>query len=401
LNNGDGTFRSGATYPIGTDPGQVIEVASADLDGDGNPDLVVLNADFTTFVSGVQILLGNGDGTFRAGKFINTPALEPRPASVAITDLNGDGKLDLVLTYCCGESDAVYLLGNGDGTFRTEIHLPSGVAPAAVAVADLNADGKPDLIVADQGGFVVPLFNNLPTATAGPTITSNVSAASSTITSLAPASIATAFGSNLAAGTALAGSGTPPTTLSGTTLTITDSSGARSPAPLFYVSPTQVNYEVPANVATGVGQITITAGNGSQGTAAIQVSTVAPATFALNTGGLAAADVLVVNTDGSQTFQNVYQTDAANNLIPLPIDLTVGQVYLELFGTGIRNGKNVRVAVGGQQVPVLSAGSQGVFLGLDQVNIGPLPSLLRGAGQVGIVLTADGQTANTVNVTFR
>jgi hypothetical protein len=71
------------------------------------------------------------------------------------------------------------------------------------------------------------------------------------------------------------------------------------------------------------------------------------------------------------------------------------------FGTGIRNAKSVTATVGGLSVPVLSSGPQGTFTGLDQVNIGPLPLSLQGQGQTNIVLTADGQTANTVNVTFQ
>jgi uncharacterized protein (TIGR03437 family) len=81
--------------------------------------------------------------------------------------------------------------------------------------------------------------------------------------------------------------------------------------------------------------------------------------------------------------------------------VSAGQVYLEIFGTGIRNAKSVTATVGGHSVPVLSAGSQGVFIGLDQVNIGPLPPALKGSGQTNIVLTADGEAANTVNVTIQ
>jgi len=111
--------------------------------------------------------------------------------------------------------------------------------------------------------------------------------------------------------------------------------------------------------------------------------------------------VVIVAPDGSQTFQNVYQLSPSNNIIALPISLSAGQVYLELYGTGIRNAKKVAVTVGTQSVPVLSSGAQGFFVGLDQVNIGPLPKSLAGSGQTNIVLSADGQAANTVNVTFQ
>ena len=70
------------------------------------------------------------------------------------------------------------------------------------------------------------------------------------------------------------------------------------------------------------------------------------------------------------------------------------QVYLELYGTGIRHAKSVTVTVGGADVPVLYAGAAPGFAGEDQVNIGPLPQSLAGQGSVNILLTADGQAAN-------
>jgi uncharacterized protein (TIGR03437 family) len=89
-------------------------------------------------------------------------------------------------------------------------------------------------------------------------------------------------------------------------------------------------------------------------------------------------------------------------VVPLPIHLGPAneQVYLELYGTGIRNAKKVSVTVGGVNVPVLYSGAAG-FAGEDQVNIGPLPQSLAGQGSVNILLTADGQPANTVNVTIQ
>jgi uncharacterized protein (TIGR03437 family) len=126
----------------------------------------------------------------------------------------------------------------------------------------------------------------------------------------------------------------------------------------------------------------------------------APGLFLLNASGLAAAEALRV-TNGVDDLEQVYQLGASNSIVPLPIDLSEGQVYLLLYGTGIRAAKNVTVTVGGQSVPVLFAGAQGTFAGEDQVNAGPLPASLAGSGNVNIVLTADGQAANTVNVTIQ
>ena len=94
---------------------------------------------------------------------------------------------------------------------------------------------------------------------------------------------------------------------------------------------------------------------------------------------------------------------SSNAVIPLPINVASSntQVYLEMYGTGIRNAKNVSATVSGVNVPVFYSGGAPGYVGEDQVNIGPLPPSLAGQGSVNIVLTADGQTANTVNVTIQ
>ncbi|HEV3261782.1 MAG TPA: hypothetical protein VG013_33340 [Gemmataceae bacterium] len=76
-------------------------------------------------------------------------------------------------------------------------------------------------------------------------------------------------------------------------------------------------------------------------------------------------------------------------------------MYLSQFGTGLQNAKSVAVTVGGQSVPVLYAGVQGTYDGLDQINVGPVPRSLIGSGKANIVLTADGQTANPVELAIK
>lgn len=386
LGQSGGMFQAGPIYPLQATGGSQSGVAIGDLNGDGKPDIVA----FSDFGQKIDVLLGDGTGNFRETPTIPT-TFDSYLAGVALADVNGDKKLDIVL-------NGSYLLGNGDGTFQSEQQYLAGSFPDAVAVTKLGPN--PAFFSVDQAKTMVvtELLTPSPSAL---TIAANVSAASSTVTMLAPASIATAFGSNLATGTAAATTSTLPTSLSQTTVTITDSSGAQKIAPLFYVSPTQINYEVPAGTATGTAQVTIATGSGLQGSANVQIANVAPGIFALTSGGLAAADVLVVGANGSQKLENIYQLGPSNSVQPLPIDLSMGQIYLEIFGTGIRNAKNVTATVGGQSVPVLSAGAQGTFVGLDQVNIGPMPSSLKGTGQVNILLNGDGQAANTVNVTFK
>ena len=151
LGNGDGTFRSVVVYDSGG--ALATWVAVADVNGDGKPDLVVTNlcANTSSCANGtVSVLLGNGDGTFQAAVAYNSGIAAE---SVAVADMNGDGKPDLVMSNCTncstyGDGSVAILLGNGDGTFQAAHSIDSGGEnPDSIAVADLNGDGKPDVIV--------------------------------------------------------------------------------------------------------------------------------------------------------------------------------------------------------------------------------------------------------------
>ena len=148
LGNGDGTFQPVATYRSGGIG--AVSVVVADVNGDGKPDLLVANAcgtSSTCQAGSVGALLGNGDGTFQAA--VTYPSGMNEAFAVAVADVNGDGKQDL-LVGGGGENDNVgVLLGNGDGTFQPVVSYSSGGNTAlSVAVADVNGDGKPDLVMA-------------------------------------------------------------------------------------------------------------------------------------------------------------------------------------------------------------------------------------------------------------
>jgi hypothetical protein len=155
LGNGNGTFRPAVIYSSGAD--QATSVAIADLNGDGYPDIAVTNlcpsqtAKECTGVIGV--LLGNGNGTFRpASTYSAGPAFA---FSVAVADVNGDGRPDLVLSSACldsrcGSGAASVLLNNGDGTFQArKLYGSGGSDSIGSAVADLDNDGRPDIVVAN------------------------------------------------------------------------------------------------------------------------------------------------------------------------------------------------------------------------------------------------------------
>jgi hypothetical protein len=155
LGNGDGTFRPAVTYGSGGESAK--SVAIGDLNGDGKPDLVVANCGLSTRcppdggVGSIGVLLANGDGTFRTAVTYLSGGIDP--ASVAIADVNNDGKPDLVVGHLgnLGVSTLSVLLGNGDGTFQSAVsYNPGGIGLEAIAVADVNHDGKLDLVVAEE-----------------------------------------------------------------------------------------------------------------------------------------------------------------------------------------------------------------------------------------------------------
>ena len=396
--NGDGTFQKAVIYPAGANPSAI---AMGDFNGDGNADLAVLTNTTASGASQLVILLGSAGGTFTA---LPPMAIAAGARAIAAADFSNDGKLDLVITHGPGTNAGIgALVGNGDGTFGGETFIPTGPLPVGIAVADFNQDNRPDLAVAisgamtptGQGGAEV-LLNQSPAAAA--TVNGASFAANAAV---APDSIASVFGSNLATQTEVA---PPPLgdNVAGTTVSITGSDGVSRPANIFFVSPGQVNFLVPAGTPAGAAQASILSGNGSVSSSLFEVSAIAPGIFTANAQGLAAAVVLRVHSDGSQTVESVAQT-IGNQIVPAPISLdpSTDKVYLELYGTGLRGAaqNQVSVTVGPLALTPAFAGAQPSFAGLDQVNV-LLPYSLKGVGNVPVVVTAAGHAANMVNVTI-
>jgi FG-GAP-like repeat/Abnormal spindle-like microcephaly-assoc'd, ASPM-SPD-2-Hydin len=155
LSNGDGTFAAGVSYPAGSSSSASQAITLGDFNGDGIVDVAVSLAGDGENAGEEVVFLGNGDGTFQAGKTSTGGRL---PTSVVAGDFNGDGKLDLVIAgpICngsCAPIPTVILLGNGDGTFQapTTIFSNSGT----VVSGDVNGDGKLDLVLL---GSVVQIY---------------------------------------------------------------------------------------------------------------------------------------------------------------------------------------------------------------------------------------------------
>ncbi len=150
LGNGDGSFQAPQTYTVGG--GSAISVAVGDFNGDGDLDVAVSNRP-SSGPSVVSMLLGNGDGSFQPPQ---TYIVGGVPGSVAVADFNGDGNLDLSVSYSGGVS---VLLGNGDGSFQPASAYGAGILPNSVAVGDFNGDNFPDLVTVNSDSSVSVLLN--------------------------------------------------------------------------------------------------------------------------------------------------------------------------------------------------------------------------------------------------
>src|SRR5581483_565663 len=197
---------------------------------------------------------------------------------------------------------------------------------------------------------------------------------------LAPEGLASVFGMALPSADGIAA-------------TVKDSAAVARPATLFFASPGQVNLQVPAGTALGTASITIQTPGAPDTVISAEIRNVAPGLFTADASG---HGVAAATANGAPIF-----SCTASACVSVPIDLgSPNSVYLSLYGTGIRRRSslsNVICTVGGVSVPVLYAGAQGEFAGLDQVNV-QLPPSLRGMGEVDLNLTADGQPANPVRV---
>jgi Bacterial Ig-like domain (group 3)/FG-GAP-like repeat/FG-GAP repeat len=153
LGNGDGTYQTPVTYAT---TGEAVAVALADVNGDGKLDIVAVTPCNSDCSSGaVNVLLGNGDGTFQAAVSYNTGGADAY--SLVVADVNGDSKPDLLVVDECSSNSSCstgllsVLLGNGDGTFQTAVtYNAAGPSTQAIAAADLNGDGKLDVALASS-----------------------------------------------------------------------------------------------------------------------------------------------------------------------------------------------------------------------------------------------------------
>ena len=239
------------------------------------------------------------------------------------------------------------------------------------------------------------------------TSAATVQSGASSIVTVPPGSIASIYGSNLAITTKQADTQPLPESLGGVSLNVSDAAGTVRAAGLLYVSPTQVNFVVPSDTQIGLATFTVNAAGAPAVSTFGTVLPAAPTLFSASANGTGVAAASAVRTQagakGLQAPVPVFQCNASG-CVAVPIDLGIDTpIYLSLFGTGIRNRtslSNVTVTINGISVPVLYAGPQLEFVGLDQVNV-PLTLNLRGSGEANVVLTVEGQTANPVTINVK
>lgn len=215
--------------------------------------------------------------------------------------------------------------------------------------------------------------------------------AGSFVQSVAPDSLAATFGTQLSTTTAAANSLPLPLTLAGVTVMVNNLS-----APLLYVSPTQINYQIPANVDPGTAVVKVIRGGTEIANGTVTIESVSPSIFTVKADGkgVPAAQTTINGT----TFLPVANADGTARAIS--VGTTAQPNFLVLYGTGLRRRSsmtNVRVLIGGVQAEVSFLGAHSRLVGVDQMNI-KLPQTLRGRGNVDVVVMIDGKMANTVTV---
>ncbi len=210
LANGNGTFKPAVSYPAGYSS---TGLAIADVNKDGKPDLVFGTNDQAFTTSTLDVLPGNGDGTF--GTAISSPLQYTGTTNLAVADFDGDGNADVLVGQCCGLTFTSVSFGKGDGTFPTNYGLATGPASQFVVAADVNGDKRPDILTAM--GNAVEVFVNLYGTVVGEILNSTATAltvtpnpASSGANVTFTAQVTGNPGSSIPTGTVIFLSGTTP-----------------------------------------------------------------------------------------------------------------------------------------------------------------------------------------------
>ena len=301
--------------------------------------------------------------------------------------MDDDGSNKLQLTYFNDQRSSSWYLGS---TSAAKFSWgPAGTQLAAYLIPNGSSLGQIGNI------YTINLEPAAPT----------VSSASFARPPLAPDSIASTFYMNLATSTTSATTAVLPVDLAGTSALVTDALNITRSVPLFFVSPGQANWEVPANTAPGPATVQFIDAAGVSSRATIDVETADPGIFTSDaTGSGPPAGYLLTFPAGSATSsstQYLFDCGTAPPCTTAPVSLgsATDSAYLVLFGTGLRHAANISVTLGSQTLPVAFSGPQGTDTGLDQVNV-LVPNSFSGSGLTTLFIQADGFYSNTVQLLF-
>ncbi|HEX4951679.1 MAG TPA: SBBP repeat-containing protein [Blastocatellia bacterium] len=325
------------------------------------------------------------------------------------------GSLDAFVTQLDAAGATVpystYLGGDGSDSGAGVVLDSSGNIYVTGNTLSPNFPVFPSAYQSNAGGGQEAFFAVIKNGTSF--IATSVTAASYSGVPMARESIVSVFGGRLATRTQNgfdADPNTPgfqlPTTLAGTTVKVKDGQGIERLAPLFFASPTQINYQIPPETPLGGALVTITAEDGAVSIGSIQVVDVAPDLFSADSTGKGPAIGNAVRAKPGVAPTEEPFVRFVNNkweLIPLDLGPETDQVFLVLFGTGIRFRKDppqVSATIGGVAARVDYAKNQCCFVGLDQVNL-LIPRSLIGRGEVDVVLTVEGKASQPLKIAIK
>ena len=344
------------------------------------------------------------------GPFVSRPAFEGPMVEIA----QFEGSVYFVYEVVSTDPDAIeditfsIALSSDGNASLGEAELTAAIVPVAKFDEDPN-DGEqvtpavPSFVPIDPEPDPVQAFAVVPALPSNRLV--SVSAASYQGSVVARGSIVAAFGTDLATKTVVAELELDDS-LGGTSVEVIDSRGVLRSEKLFAVSAGQVNFLLSPETALGPAVVSVFLNDRLKATGVLQVDALSPALFSANGDGAGVAAGQSARAAGSTPVYENLATLSGNRFVSAAIDLGASgdQVFLVLYGTGFGGTTtpgDLTLTIGGVAVPVLYAGPQKQFAGLDQINVGPLPRLLEGRGEVEVVLGIGGRSSNRVEINLR
>ena len=329
-----------------------------------------------------------GSATFGPGE-TNETTLSAGSFEIFVAKYDASGDLVWAKRACGTGIDfgaGIGVDGSGNSYVTGLFEDSATFGPGKTNEATLTSAGDHDIFVAKYGGGV-------------PAVATILAASGSLL--VAPGSIASGFGDPLAPGVE-AGTELPlPTELLGVSVRLTDSAGVERLSQLFVVTPTQINFFIDAATALGLALVEVLRDGEVIASGTVEVVAVSPGIFTANADGEGVPAAFYLRFRGAeQTAQEFVFDPTAPLGAREPVLIDFGdedeQVFIAIFGTGMRGGAQVTATLDGEGVPVSPVVALEDFVGLDQANVGAIPRRFIGRGVVELRLFIDGIPTNVV-----